>query len=1251
MKKELPKVSIITVNYNGKKFLNGCFRSLLNLNYPKKKIEIFMVDNGSKDDSLNYVRKKFPSVKIIINKENNYAIANNLGIKASRGEFIALINNDVRVDKNWLITLVRMAQSDASIGAVGSKILFMDGSVQSFGHQEYPNFYWGDIGFKDMDAKKYNMKKEVASICGCSVLYRRKCLSDVGLLDEDFNIFIEDVDMGIRCRKKGWKLVSCPESIIYHKFHSTFKNENDVRYLVEKNRLLLIAKHWPEKLAEALSGKGYFTIHNDYTYNSVRDISEVLGNVFIKLIKEHGLEIANKLSPDLFTAIRRIYNFEKDHLIQEAKLNNIAFSIKEQELQAKNQEIALRDQQIIAISKELESLGQKYHEDQALLRQQKDQELSSLIQQFALMRKQKDQELSLRQDLEILIQQKEQEISAKNQELSLKDQQIQTLIQDIESLKKKYDEELISLRKQKEEELQIKNQELFLRDQQIASLRQDLELTKQQKKQEIALKNNEIKERERNIHELHREIADKDILMKFLEQDKECLRLDLQHIYTSTGYRYILKPLWAFLWPIKQFFRKIKNPLKILKKLRKPFIDRRANIAYFNHISKNTFPPKPKRMSLLITRKCNLNCLFCDIPKQKYTKEEMPKEEALKIIEAAVKLGIKYIDISGGEPLLHPYLFEIIDYAKSKNLEVSIVTNGILVKPNLEKIIRSKIDTISVSIDGTFRIHNKLRNNPNAFGLAMEGLNALISSGLDANLSVNFVVTKENVSDLEEIYNYFYKRNIPVGFWPVNNQPHLYLQKESEKKIFLDFVNKLRSERKISEELYRYYIEGLRYFSGRKMNVRCLGLVESFGVDVEGDILPCCVWDNKKYFTLGNAIKDDLETLWHSKEFYETRKRIFCHGCNNCYNVCLSDFNKITGKSFCVNGQDNNLTQLRGASPAAIKKIGPLTKKTPSEIIKPNSVLWSSTVRCNLSCLHCDNWKAKPNKELTTEEAKGFITELKEWLGDFEFIIGGGEPFVRKDIIQIIEFCSKQKIRTTISTNGTLLNENLCDALLNSGLTNLNFSVDGMSDSTHDYTRNYQGALEKALTAILYCNDKRRDMNLTISSIIMQSNINEIFKLVDFTKKNKLSGIYFLPLMSNFNSPLDSKWYKKSYLWPQDINKLKDLIDRLIEFKAREPNTHTGNYLILNSFHHLNLFKKYYSYPEAEFSEPCTVGRRMFSISEDGHILLCPLEKPVGSIFEKKITEYFYSPEADLCRENIDNCKKSCKILGCYNAE
>ncbi len=185
MTTDLPLVSIITVNYNGKHFLKDCFESLYNLNYPKDKLEIFMVDNGSKDNSIDYVKENFPNLNIIINNENNYTKANNLGIRASKGEYIAFINNDVRVDKNWLIELIKVVEIDTNIAGAGSKILFLDGKINSSGHLELPNYYWADRGFKEEDIGQYNETTEVKSITGAACLYKSEYLKKIGLFDED----------------------------------------------------------------------------------------------------------------------------------------------------------------------------------------------------------------------------------------------------------------------------------------------------------------------------------------------------------------------------------------------------------------------------------------------------------------------------------------------------------------------------------------------------------------------------------------------------------------------------------------------------------------------------------------------------------------------------------------------------------------------------------------------------------------------------------------------------------------------------------------------------------------------------------------------------------------------------------------------------------------------------------------------------------------------------------------------------------
>ena len=120
----LPLVSVIIVNYNGKHYLKKCISSLSAQSYPA--IEVIFVDNGSSDGSTEYVRKEFPSVKIIESKKNlGFAKGNNKGIKEARSELIATLNNDTQVSSRWLEELVSAMNSDKKVGMCASKMLFM----------------------------------------------------------------------------------------------------------------------------------------------------------------------------------------------------------------------------------------------------------------------------------------------------------------------------------------------------------------------------------------------------------------------------------------------------------------------------------------------------------------------------------------------------------------------------------------------------------------------------------------------------------------------------------------------------------------------------------------------------------------------------------------------------------------------------------------------------------------------------------------------------------------------------------------------------------------------------------------------------------------------------------------------------------------------------------------------------------------------------------------------------------------------
>jgi len=270
-----PFISIVVVNHNGRRYLKGCFDALLDIDYPEARYEVFMVDNLSRDGSSEYVKNNYKKITVIENDRNNYCMANNLGINRSQGRYIAFLNNDTRVTKSWLEELVRVIEGDALIGAVGSKLLYPDNKIQNAGHYEMTGFYFGERG-AGKEAFEFNRIEEVVSLCGASALYRKECFEQLGAFDEDFLMYFEDVDMSFRIRQKGWKTLFVPDSIVYHEFHGTGSHALS-RYFIERNRLLFIAKHYPEKLDDLIKD-------NVFLMNNRSFLSLLSG----KLAKHHG---------------------------------------------------------------------------------------------------------------------------------------------------------------------------------------------------------------------------------------------------------------------------------------------------------------------------------------------------------------------------------------------------------------------------------------------------------------------------------------------------------------------------------------------------------------------------------------------------------------------------------------------------------------------------------------------------------------------------------------------------------------------------------------------------------------------------------------------------------------------------------------------------------------------------------------------------------------------------------------------------
>ena len=374
-----PSVSIIVSHHNDKSLLKACLDALLEVDYPKSKRRIVVVDNCSDDDSLEFLRGNYgkKGVAVIENTANNYCRGCNLGISRFPSDYAVLLNNDVKVSKGWLRELVAVAESDNRIGAVTSKLLNRDGSIQNAGLVEIPDFYWDEQG-AGRERKAFNEIIEIDAACGASVLFRGKAIKDAGLIDEDFVMFAEDVDISLRLRKKGWKILLAPRSLAYHKVHGSCC-ESFARDAIERNRLLIIAKHYPEKLSSSLVGYGHFL--NKARQKLTDRLTELIPLLFNKLVKEHGIELATMAIKDTMSEFKRIKYFEDKKLETELKLTTDDLIETRKDRDSHKAEAESLVKQAADIKEELENLSVKLKDalDRVLL---KDRQITSVTREL-----------------------------------------------------------------------------------------------------------------------------------------------------------------------------------------------------------------------------------------------------------------------------------------------------------------------------------------------------------------------------------------------------------------------------------------------------------------------------------------------------------------------------------------------------------------------------------------------------------------------------------------------------------------------------------------------------------------------------------------------------------------------------------------------------------------------------------------------------------------------------------------------------
>lgn len=212
------KAAIIIVNWNGYRFLENCLSAVFNQTYTN--FDVYFVDNASHDESVSFVRERFPAVDILqLSTNTGFAKGNNEGIKEAfkdpEVEYIVCLNNDTVVEREWLGALVNEVNYEKKIDMVGSLSLLPDGRVYSIGGRFRNDLNDLSIGY-GQDKSLFMNKQDIFSPHGVSVLYTRRLLEQIGLFDETFFAYCEEFDLGLRARNVGYKAIYTPYSILTH---------------------------------------------------------------------------------------------------------------------------------------------------------------------------------------------------------------------------------------------------------------------------------------------------------------------------------------------------------------------------------------------------------------------------------------------------------------------------------------------------------------------------------------------------------------------------------------------------------------------------------------------------------------------------------------------------------------------------------------------------------------------------------------------------------------------------------------------------------------------------------------------------------------------------------------------------------------------------------------------------------------------------------------------------------------------------
>lgn len=312
-------------------------------------------------------------------------------------------------------------------------------------------------------------------------------------------------------------------------------------------------------------------------------------------------------------------------------------------------------------------------------------------------------------------------------------------------------------------------------------------------------------------------------------------------------------------------------------------------------------------------------------------------------------------------------------------------------------------------------------------------------------------------------------------------------------------------------------------------------------------------------------------------------------------------------------------------------------------LIQPEVLQISLTYRCNLRCRMCSIANLLPQKEeLSTKQIFHIIDEAADY-GIREVLLTGGEPFLREDIFNICKYSYSRGLRSIITTNGILIDDNVAGAILDSRVNHVHFSLDGLEE-TNDFFR-AKGVFKKTIEAIMILNDKRKEnhpFSIGIAFTVMDNNVRELSKIVELADNLNIDVINFQPLVNdnaNFlNKSLSSFWVKK-----ENIPILKEEITRIRKYKPKHVSIYEEP--------GLELLIKYYQGKLTRKDWVCFGGfKTVFICYSKNEPLVYSCHGICGNLERVSLRRAWASKEAYKLRLHSKNCKDLC-MQSCYSQE